>query len=153
MIQTEPRKTVTTLQKKNLNSPDETRNFDKGKMQITSIGDVTCGRFVLEPGWLWSKPVKPVVKTDNCQQHHPVYKFSGRTGLRMDDGSDAEADQGDFALIPTGHDAWVVGSEPCVGIGFTGVKTYAKYVQQIGRVGVISPSSLSTKCGCIRSQF
>ena len=23
-----------------------------------------------QPGWQWSKSVKPIVKTESCQQHH-----------------------------------------------------------------------------------
>ena len=29
-------------------------------------------------------------------------------------------------VIPPGHNAWVVGNEPVVGIDFTGLKEYAK---------------------------
>ena len=29
-------------------------------------------------------------------------------------------------LIPPGHNAWVVGNEPVVGMDFTGLKEYAK---------------------------
>jgi hypothetical protein len=117
---------MATAQKKNLDSPDETRNFDKGKLQLVSIGDTTCGRFVFEPGWQWSKSVKPIVKTDSCQQQHTGYIISGRMRVKMDDGTEAEAGPGDFMIIPPGHDAWMVGNEPCVGIDFTGAKTYAK---------------------------
>ena len=40
-----------TLQGKSLESPDETRQFvDKGKADIVHLGNVTVGRFVLEPG-------------------------------------------------------------------------------------------------------
>ena len=30
------------------------------------------------------------------------------------------------ALAEGGHDAWVVGDEPCVQVDFTGMETYAK---------------------------
>ncbi len=44
----------------------------------------------------------------------------------MDDGSEAEAGPGDaFALAP-GHDAWVVGDEPCVALDFGEFGEYAK---------------------------
>ena len=33
---------------------------------------------------------------------------------------------GDIAVIPPGHNAWVVGNESCVMIDFTGAKDYAK---------------------------
>ena len=29
-------------------------------------------------------------------------------------------------VIPPGHDAWVVGDEPCVQVDFTGMEAYAK---------------------------
>lgn len=117
---------MATVQKKNFETPDETRNFDKGRMQVVNLGDETVGRFRLEPGWQWSKSVKPVVKTESCQQHHTNYIISGKTKVRMDDGTEMEAAPGDFVVVPPGHDAWVVGNEPCVGIDFTGAKTYAK---------------------------
>ena len=44
----------------------------------------------------------------------------------MDDGTEGEAGPGDIAVIPPGHNAWVVGKEPCVMIDFTGAKDYAK---------------------------
>jgi len=46
----------------------------------------------------------------------------------MDDGTSAEIQTGDAVDIPPGHDAWVIGNEPCVLIDFTGGKTYAKKV-------------------------
>ena len=44
----------------------------------------------------------------------------------MDDGSEEEFGPGDTAIVPPGHNAWVVGDEPAVGIDFTGLKDYAK---------------------------
>lgn len=112
---------------KNLDTaPDETRKFDKGKMDIVNIGDATIGRFTLEPGWKWSTSVKPIVKTDSCQQHHTGYIISGRMRVRMNDGTEMEFGSGEAVVVPPGHDAWVVGNEPCMGIDFTGAKTYAQ---------------------------
>ena len=34
----------------------------------------------------------------------------------MDDGTEIDAEAGDVYLIPPGHDAWVVGTEPCVAL-------------------------------------
>lgn len=45
--------------------PDETRQFvDKGKADIVHLGNVSVGRFVLEPGWRWSEHVKPIAGTE-----------------------------------------------------------------------------------------
>ena len=44
----------------------------------------------------------------------------------MDDGSEEQFGPGDTAVIPSGHNAWVVGDEPVVAIDFAGLKNYAK---------------------------
>jgi uncharacterized cupin superfamily protein len=114
------------MEKKSTNQPDETRSFDKGKIDVTNVGDVSIGKAIMEPGWKWSTSVKPIVKTDSCQVKHTMYVISGKMHVRMDDGSELEFGAGDTGIVPPGHDAWVVGSEPFVGIDFTGAKTYAK---------------------------
>jgi hypothetical protein len=115
------------MQKKNLNtSPDETRTFENGKIELANLGDVTIGRAIFQPGWSWEKCVKPIVKTDSCQAPHTQYIVSGRIKVVMDDGEEEEFGPGDVAVIPPGHNAWVVGNEPVVGIDFTGLKEYAK---------------------------
>jgi len=115
------------MEARNLNTkPDDTRRFDKGKIDIANVGNVTIGRFTLEPGWRWSTSLKAMMKTDSCQQHHTGYIISGRMKVRMNDGTEMECGPGEVAVIPPGHDASVVGNEPCVGIDFTGAKTYAQ---------------------------
>jgi mannose-6-phosphate isomerase-like protein (cupin superfamily) len=111
---------------KHLDSPDETRSIPKGKVEIVQLGDVAIGRAVFEPGWRWSECVKPIVKSESCQTHHTTYIVSGRMHVRMDDGTEQELGPGDAAIIPPGHDAWIVGDEPCVGLDFTGMGDYAK---------------------------
>ena len=44
----------------------------------------------------------------------------------MDDGTEEEFGPGDTAVIPPGHNSWVVGNEPCIMIDFTGAMDYAK---------------------------
>jgi mannose-6-phosphate isomerase-like protein (cupin superfamily) len=44
----------------------------------------------------------------------------------MDDGTRAEIGPGDTVVVPPGHDAWVVGNEPCVMLDFAGMTTYAQ---------------------------
>jgi hypothetical protein len=39
------------MQKKSLNSPDETRTFAKGKVELVNFETVTIGRAIFEPGW------------------------------------------------------------------------------------------------------
>jgi quercetin dioxygenase-like cupin family protein len=113
---------------KSLSSPDEVRSFEKGKIETVTLGEsgVTIGRSTFEPGWSWEKCVKPIVKTNSCEAPHTSYIVSGRIRVVMADGSQVEGGPGDAAIIPPGHNAWVVGDEPCVMIDFTGAKEYAK---------------------------
>jgi hypothetical protein len=107
-------------------SPDETRTFDKGKLELVTIGGNTFGRATFQPGWRWSTSVKPLVNTKSCEAPHLQYQVSGRLHVVMDDGSEDEFGPGDIALLPPGHDAWVVGDEPVVVIDFSGMVDYAK---------------------------
>ncbi len=88
---------------KSLNSPDEVRNFEKGKIETVTLGEsgVTIGRSIFEPGWSWEKCVKPIVKTTSCQAPHTAYIVSGRIKVVMDDGSELEGGPGDAACITT----------------------------------------------------
>ena len=116
------------MEGKSLDLPDETRTFDKGKIELAKLGDVTIGRATLEPGWSWEKCVKPIAKTDSCQAPHTQYMVSGRMKVVMDDGTEQEVGDslGDALAIPPGHNAWVVGNEPVVAVDFTGLTDYAK---------------------------
>jgi len=44
----------------------------------------------------------------------------------MNDGTEVEFGPGDVGTIPPGHDAWIIGQEPFVGIDFQGGEVYAK---------------------------
>jgi uncharacterized cupin superfamily protein len=112
--------------KKNFNSPEETRDVDKGKVEVLNLGGAQVMRATFQPGWKWSECVKPIVGTDSCEVSHLVYTISGRMAIRMDDGKEIEIGPGDVASIAAGHDAWIVGQEAYVGIDFQGGGNYAK---------------------------
>lgn len=113
------------MQKKNLAEPDELRVFDKGRLELVSLGGVTFGRATFQPGWRWSTSVKPLVNTRSCEAPHLQYHISGRLHVVMDDGSQEEFGLGDVSLLPPGHDAWVVGEDPAVVIDISGMGDYA----------------------------
>ena len=111
---------------KSLNSPDEIRTFEKGKIELVNIGGKSIGRAIFKPGWRWSTHVKPIVKTKSCEAPHFQYHVSGTLKIVMDDGTEKECRGGDVSLLPPGHDAWVVGDEPVVVVDFQGMVDYAK---------------------------
>jgi uncharacterized RmlC-like cupin family protein len=112
---------------KNFDSPDETRPFEgKGKAEVVTIAGQVVGKATFEPGWKWSNNVKPIAGTDSCQVSHLGYVLSGRMKVYMDDGSEFEVGPGDVMAIPPGHDAEIVGDEPCVSLDFGEFGEYAK---------------------------
>ncbi len=102
--------------KKSLDAAEEVREFTdgKGKLELVDLAQGGVGRATFEPGWKWSEHVKPIAGTDSCQAAHLGYYVSGRMKVVMDDGQEEEFGPGDYAIIPPGHDAWIVGDEPCV---------------------------------------
>ncbi len=112
--------------KKNLSTPDEVRTPSKTRVEVVNFNNSTIMRATFEPGWKWSDCVKPVVGTDSCMVHHSLYVVSGKMAVKMNDGNMQEIGPGDAAEIPPGHDAWVLGDEPCVSIDFAAGKTYGK---------------------------
>jgi hypothetical protein len=112
---------------KSFDSPDETRPFEgKGQAEVLNVGGQVVGRGTFEPGWRWSENVKPIAGTDSCQVSHLGYVLSGRMKVYMDDGSEAEVGPGDVIAIAPGHDAEVIGDEPCVTLDFGEFGEYAK---------------------------
>jgi ketosteroid isomerase-like protein len=91
---------------------------------------------VFEPGWRWSNDIGPIAGTPSCRVRHLGYVISGRMQIRMDDGTETIIDAGDMFDLPPGHDAWVVGDEPCVMVDYSSELTgYAR-----GRAADLAPA-------------
>jgi len=117
---------MASVDSRNIETPQETRPFrEHGQMDVVTVGDFTLGKGTFEPGWRWWADVKPIAGTDSCQTRHTGISVSGQMVVRMDDGTEATVGPGDVVVIEPGHDAWVVGDEPCV-MYDTGVAAYAK---------------------------
>jgi len=117
---------VQKLETKSHDTPDEVRAPNKTRLEVVRLGDFTLGRMSLQPGWRWSECIKPVVKTDTCQMAHVGYAVSGRLTIKMNDGTQKTIGKGMSYTIPPGHDAWVEGAEPFVGIEVMSAEQFAK---------------------------
>ena len=109
----------------NFDSPDETRDFEKGRFELYRVGPTTLGRATYEPGWRWSEHVGAPAGEDSCQVEHVGLVLSGRAAVRMDDGTERVMGPGDLFHVPPGHDSWVVGDEPYVSLHIVGGEDYA----------------------------
>jgi hypothetical protein len=118
-----------TMQAKNLDIPDEKHSFEHGDVRLVTLPGVTIGRAEFNPGWRWSTDVAPAAGTASCQGLHLAYVVSGRLHVRMDSGEEMECGAGDAHVVGPGHDAWVVGEEPCITIDFIPAPTGARVAQ------------------------
>jgi hypothetical protein len=116
------------VEKLDFDSADETRTPQKTRVDLVRVGNTTVGRFAFEPGWRWSECIKPVAGTDSCQAAHLGYLVAGQLHVVADDGTEADLVPGSAYRIAPGHDAWVVGDEPVVGLEFESktAETYAR---------------------------
>lgn len=105
---------MATLAVKNLDAPDEVR----GRTRLVTLNSAKVARAVFERGWRWSVHSKPVIGGDSCRTAHLGYVISGRLGILMDDGTEGQIEPGNAFEIPPGHDAWVIGDEPCTIVEF-----------------------------------
>lgn len=119
---------MASLQAKKFSAPDEVREFQgaKGRVELVEVNGNMIGRGTFEPGWRWAEHVKPIAGTDSCQVEHIGYVLEGRMAVVMDSGEQLEVGPGDAFHMPPGHDAWIVGEEPCVLLDFGGLKGYAQ---------------------------
>ncbi|MEK6191121.1 MAG: adenylate/guanylate cyclase domain-containing protein [Chloroflexota bacterium] len=113
------------MQRKSLDLPDETRMLPNGRTDIWNLGDFVVGLMTLEPGWQWSKDVKPIAQTEWCEYHHLGLVMEGKLHYITPDGLEMEVGPGMLYEVLPGHDAWVVGDEPVIQYDFAGMRTFA----------------------------
>ena len=117
-----------TVHSKSFDTPDEQRTPDKTRVDVVRLPGASVARTTFEAGWRWSECVRPVVGGDSCQVRHVGTLLSGEMEVVHDDGTKARLLPGSAYVIEPGHDAWVVGDGPAVGLEFESLsaETYAK---------------------------
>ena len=107
---------VASVQVKRLDAPDGEWRFRDGSTRVAVRFDagVAIGRGVYEPGWRWSSHAKH----DSPSAEHVGYVLSGRMVVEGADGLLVEVGPGEAFLAAPGHDAWVLGDEPCTALDF-----------------------------------
>ena len=123
---------VPRLQRKNFATPDQVRDFVTGRLDVVTLDEIAIGRFVLQPGWRWSKDVAAITGTRSCQHRHVGYTISGSLEVSMDDGTVLVIGPGDAYEIPPGHDARVIGDAPWDSVEFTSAHAFGLSPEQLG---------------------
>jgi len=115
-----------TVEQRSIDDPNERPPYAAhGHMDVVTLGDFTLGRGTFEPGWQWSKDIKPIAGTESCMVRHTGICVSGKMTIRANDGVEVTVSPGDVFVLEPGHDAWTVGDEPCI-LYDTGVAAFAK---------------------------
>ncbi len=117
---------VSTFETKSHEAPDERRTPPNTQVDIVRLHGFTLGRFTFQPGWRWSEHIKPIVDTEWCQLSHVGYAVSGRITIHLSDSREETIGPGESYTIPPGHDGWVEGDEPFVGIELMSAEQFAK---------------------------
>jgi mannose-6-phosphate isomerase-like protein (cupin superfamily) len=124
VIQNNPSSKVFTMryfpkmQKGNLDSAkaDVHGNIRK---ETVALNGVSVTRVTFDIGAKWSNDLKDYAGTHSCELPHVALVLAGTLRVVMDDGSQEDFSKNDVMMLPPGHDAWSVGSEPCVFVEFS----------------------------------
>ncbi len=112
---------------KRFESPDEIREFAKGRLELVHIAGQTPGRATYQPGWKWSVHVGPTVNARRCTVEHLGIVLAGHAIAAFDEGRIFDLTTGTVLYIPAEpHDSWVVGDTPYVSLHLLGASHYAK---------------------------
>ena len=110
---------------KSFRNPEQVRRFPNGRIETVSHSETTIGRFHLEPGWRWSRDVRPIAQTRFCEIRHQGVVLRGRLRIETEAGEVYEVGVDDVYDILPGHDGLVVGDEPFEAIEFASARLYA----------------------------
>jgi mannose-6-phosphate isomerase-like protein (cupin superfamily) len=100
--------------KKSFSKPDHHVTKGSVEIDIVELGDFKAKRATYPPGWRFSQHMG----APKCYDTHVGYAVSGRITVALDDGTQLDFEGGDAFIVPAGHDAWVVGDEPCTIVQF-----------------------------------
>lgn len=107
--------------------PAETPKPGRISKQSVTVEGVTATRVTFAPGARWSTELSARAGTPSCQAPHVALVLAGVLRVRMDDGAEEDFGPNDVMLLPSGHDAWTLGDEPCVFVEFSrGYEDYAR---------------------------
>jgi hypothetical protein len=117
MFLEEENMTITQMKEilhKSFKDPDRTMTPPNTKVEIINLGGYTFSKYTFQPGWRWTKDIKPIAKLDFDPVPHVAYVISGRLRIKLANGNEVEMGADEANVVPPGHDAWVIGNEPAV---------------------------------------
>lgn len=140
---------------RSFSEPDELIELDTVRSAQVTIGGLTVAHDTQQPGWRWSTHVKPLVGTEWCEVRHVGVMLSGHQGILLRDGTEFALGPMDVMDLPPGHDAWVIGDEPVVTIGWTGARGWLAPLESLNErvlatvlfVDAVDSTGIATRIG------
>ena len=100
---------------------DKVMTPSNARVEIAQVGGQRVMKMTVQPGWKWSKDMKPMVGTKSWEAKHLGAIVDGSITCKHDDGSEVTYNAGSAYSIEPGHDAWVTGNIPAVAYEFHGL--------------------------------
>lgn len=102
---------------RSLTSMNDFRTFlDGSSRSSVNLRSAIVGHGIYQPGWKWS--LHAGTQTGKTSENHIGYIVLGNMMIQDANGIESKVGPGDAFEVGPGHDAWVVGNEPCVAIDF-----------------------------------
>ena len=93
------------------------RKFKDGSVRSSILlRSSAIGLGTFNPGWKWS--LHAGAQTGKTSENHIGYIISGSMMIKDAAGIEIEVEPGEAFEVGPGHDAWVIGEEPCVALDF-----------------------------------
>jgi hypothetical protein len=115
----------TTSIVKRFDTPEQVLVFEKGRLEVITVGGRAIGKGSYLPGWKWSYCAAPTAMRSELPDHVGVV-LTGRAKVLMHEGGEIELLPGDFFRITAEDDEWVVGYRPCEILYLSGVEALIK---------------------------
>lgn len=98
-------------------SAANSRSFLDGSIRCSvKLRSAIIGYGFYRAGWKWS--LHAGGRTGRTSEEHIGYVISGCMAVRDADGIEWRVGPGEAFEVGPGHDAWVVGTEPCIAVDF-----------------------------------
>lgn len=102
---------------KYLTDASDSRTFLDGSVRRSAkLRSAVIGYGVYQPGWKWS--LHAGRQTGRTSENHIGVILSGSMTIRDAEGIEWNIGPGDAFEVGPGHDAWVVGNQPCIAVDF-----------------------------------
>lgn len=102
----------------NIQISEHVRKFLDGSHRSTAeLKSAVIGLGTYLPGWKWS--LHAGAQTGKSSENHIGYIVSGNMVIQDSNGHKQQLGPGEAFEVSPGHDAWVIGAEPCVALDFT----------------------------------